>query len=348
MTRILLVGPSWVGDMVMAQSLVAVLKAGRPDAVIDLVAPAWSGRLGPRLPGIAETIPIETAHGRLDFTHRLRFGRALRARRYDEAYVLPNSWKSALVPFAARIPRRIGYVGEFRYGLLNDLRRLDRTALPRTVDRYAALGRPAAAPASAAPFPALSVDRDNGIAVAKRLGLPVGARTVALCPGAEYGPAKQWPAPHFAALADLLARRGYATWIFGSQKDGAIVEQIIARADDLNPAARPANLAGKTGLIDAIDLLALCDAVATNDSGLMHVAAAIGRPLVAFYGSTVSSINPPLTDKAVVLERTLPCRPCFKRVCPLGHLNCLNLIGAEEVAGHLVAQVERTTSVSIA
>jgi heptosyltransferase-2 len=225
-----------------------------------------------------------------------------------------------------------------RYGLLNDLRHLDKAKLQRTVDRFVALASGPGEALPEVPLPVLSHDRLRGWVIAEKFGLTSG-RVIALCPGAEYGPAKQWPATHFAALADILHRQGFQTFLLGSKKDSVIAETIRTQAAMRNPDAAPVNLCGKTTIPEAIDLLTLTSGVVSNDSGLMHVAAAIGRPLVALYGSTVSSINPPLMPRAIVLERTLPCRPCFQRTCPLGHLDCLNLIGAAEVAERLQSEV---------
>jgi len=174
------------------------------------------------------------------------------------------------------------------------------------------------------------------------LGLAMTRPVIALCPGAEYGPAKQWPSSHFAALADRLADAGYATWIIGSPKEAPLGETIAALAAARNHAATPVNLAGRTTLTEALDLLSIATAVVTNDSGLMHVAAALGRPLVALYGSTTPDMTPPLGARVRILERTLACRPCFKRTCPLGHLDCLNLIPAGEVADAVLALAAAT------
>src|SRR5262249_41646973 len=179
--------------------------------------------------------------------------------------------------------------------------------------------------------PVLAHDSGGARVLAAKFGIAGTRPVIALCPGAEYGPAKQWPAGRFAALAGRLAKSGFSTWIFGSPKEAALGESIVALAKAESAAAAPVNLAGRTSLIEAVDLLSLAAAVVTNDSGLMHVAAALERPLVALYGSTTPAMTPPLSDRVRILERTLPCRPCFQRTCPLGHLDCLNLIPASEV-----------------
>lgn len=336
MTRILIVAPAWVGDMVMTESLVAALRRREPGATVDLVAPPWTAPLGERMAGVTTARRFASVHGRFDLVKRIRLGRDLRSEAYDLAVVLPGSLKSAIAPLVAGIPRRRGYVGEMRLGLLNDLRRLDTEKTPRTVDRFAALADDGNGPAPTVTPPVLRHDHEAAAALARKLGLGGTNRpAVALCPGAEFGPAKQWPASHFAALAGLLAERGYDTWLFGSQNDKPVAETIVGLAAARDKQAVPVNLCGSTDLLEALDLMSLTAGVVTNDSGLMHVAAAIGRPVVALYGSTSPAMTPPLATAVRILERTLPCRPCMKRECPLGHLDCLNLIGAAEVADAL-------------
>jgi heptosyltransferase-2 len=336
MSRILVVAPAWVGDMVMAESLVAALHRREPAAVIHLLAPPWTAPLGERMAGVAATHTIASVHGRFDLVKRMSLGRDLKDERYDLAIVLPNSLKSAIPTVVAGIPKRRGYVGEMRYGLLNDARTLDKAKLPRTIDRFVALADDSVGAEPTVTPPILRHDPQAARAIAERLGLASESRPiVALCPGAEYGPAKQWPASHFAALAAILAAEGFAVWILGSAKDKAIGDEIVKLAMAHEESAVPVNLCGATGLLEALDLMSLSTGVVTNDSGLMHIAAAIGRPLVALYGSTSPAMTPPLGKAVRIVERTLPCRPCFKRVCPLGHLDCLNLIGAAEVAERL-------------
>lgn len=331
--KILVVGPSWVGDMVMAQSLFALLKRGgpnAPDTTIDVLAPAWSLPILARMPEVRRGVVMPIGHGEFGFGVRWKLGRELAAERYDQAIVLPNSLKSAIVPFAARIPRRTGFVGELRYGLLNDTRRLDEAALPMTVQRFVALGRPAGSPLPEPfPLPRLTADAANQTDLRQRLGLATDRPAVVFMPGAEYGPAKQWPLPHFAALARELVIRGYQVWVTGSAKDKAAAAEICAD----NPGV--IDLAGRTQLGDAVDLLALAEAAVTNDSGLMHVAAALDVPLVAIYGSSSPEHTPPLAQKVAIRTLRLDCSPCFKRTCPLGHTRCLTEISPESVIAAL-------------
>lgn len=327
-----MIGPAWVGDMVLAQSLFKLLKLQRPQAVIDVAAPAWTLPLLTRMPEVSEAIALPFRHRQLALRERLRFGKSLRSRGYSQAIVLPNSLKSALLPWTARIPRRTGFVGEWRYGLLNDIRRLDKQALPRTVDRFVALGleRGQALPADL-PQPSLAAQSDLALQALHRLGhaLPAGP-VLGLCPGAEYGEAKRWPAEYYAEVAMAALERGWQVWLFGSEKDAAVTAQI-----DTLTGKRCLDLGGKTALGEAIDLMALTSAVVSNDSGLMHVAAALDKPLVAVYGSSDPRHTPPMNPQAAILYLGLECSPCFERECPLGHLNCLRHIQPEQVVSRI-------------
>ncbi|MGH8371379.1 MAG: lipopolysaccharide heptosyltransferase II [Gammaproteobacteria bacterium] len=324
---ILVVGPAWIGDMVMAQSLFITLKQRYPDCKIDVLAPAWSQALLARMLEVRTAIEMPLGHGEFGFAARRRLGIELRANAYDQAIVLPRSWKSALVPFFARIPRRTGYRGEFRYGLLNDIRPLDKTVLTQTVQRFVALGLEAnAALPPPIPQPRLSMEGVQRDWLLRVLNLDTYRPIVALLPGAEYGPAKRWPAEHFAWLARRLVKDGYAVWVFGSEKEKPLGETIVQGLG-----AEAVNLCGRTRLVDAADLLSLAQCAVTNDSGLMHVAAAMGVRMVAIYGSSTPDYTPPLTDKADIVYLRLECSPCFQRECPLGHLNCLKQITVEDI-----------------
>ena len=324
--KILVVGPAWVGDMVMAQSLFKLLRHNNPGAAIDVVAPAWSEPLLARMSEIRRTVLMPVGHGQLGLGARLRIGRAIRAERYDRAIVLPRSLKSALVPFFARVPMRTGFRGELRYGLLNDVRKLDRNRLDQTVKRFLVLGQPPGHPLPEPPAPSLDVDPANLADLIQRLNLSDTVPAVALMPGAAYGPAKCWPLEYFAELAKTIVRAGAAVWVLGSEgerDDGKII------CDTAGQNAH--NLCGHTRLEDAVDLLSVARVAVTNDSGLMHGAAAAGTQVVAIYGSTSPQFTPPLTKRASVTYLDLDCSPCFERNCPLGHLNCLRQITPQQI-----------------
>jgi len=330
--RILVVGPAWVGDMVMAQSLFITLKQRFPNSEIDVLAPSWSKPLLARMPEVHAALMLPVEHGQFGFGVRQRLGRALN-RRYSRAVVLPRSWKSALVPAFSHIPVRTGYRGEWRYGLINDMRRLDKKRLPQTVQRYVALGLEKGAPLPPAiPQPRLKVDVDNQAMLLDINRLRLDKPVVALLPGAEYGPAKRWPVQRYAELAERLVASGRQVWVLGSAKEHELGDAILKHA-----VAGITNLCGSTKLVDAVDLLALAQCAVTNDSGLMHMAAAVGVKLVAIYGSSSPDYTPPLTDKADVVYLKLSCSPCFERECPLKHLNCLNQIAVDDIYRRAVA-----------
>lgn len=306
--KIFVVGPSWVGDMMMSQSLYRTLKALHPAATIDVMAPAWCRPLLEKMPEVDNAIPMPLGHGALAIGERRRLGKQLRENGYTHAYVLPNSFKSALVPFFANIPKRTGWRGEMRYGLLNDLRPLDKDAFPLMVERYVALAydKQKVQKATDLPqpllWPKLSVTESDISTTLHQFSLSTQRPAIGFCPGAEFGPAKRWPHYHYAALAQkLIAEQGYQIFLFGSQKDNEAGEEI---KQTLTPEAREAcfNLAGETSLEQAVNLIASCKAIVSNDSGLMHVAAALERPLVALYGPSSPDFTPPLSHKARVIR----------------------------------------------
>jgi heptosyltransferase-2 len=325
---VLIVGPSWVGDTVLAQPLFMRLHERTPGLELDVLAPPWTAPLVRRMPEVRDVIDNPFGHGDLKVFARRRLGLALRERRYGRAIVLPNSLKSALPPFFAAIAVRTGYRGELRTGVLNDVRRLDEKRLPLLVERFAALAEPHGAPLQRpVPRPRLRADPRNRARALERLQLSTDRPVVAFCPGAEYGEAKRWPAEHFAALAQRVRRAGAQIWLCGSANDAAVAQAIAGRCE--GPGI--ANLCGRTSLADAIDLLSLAAVVVSNDSGLMHVAAALDRPLVALYGSSSPGYTPPLAPQARILTLGLSCSPCFERVCPLGHFRCLRDLAPERV-----------------
>ncbi|CAK1933952.1 lipopolysaccharide heptosyltransferase II [Vibrio crassostreae] len=329
MKKILVIGPSWVGDMVMSQSLYITLKQQNPNCVIDVMAPGWCKPILERMPEINQTIDMPLTHGDFNFFKRRALGIQLREKGYTHAYICPNSAKSALIPWFANIPNRIGWKGEFRYGLLNDLRS-NKQSFQYMVERYIALAHPKESMADSSslggidllPRPSLEIKKDVQQATIKRFNLTTDKSVIGLCPGAEFGPAKQWPVEHYATVANKMIEQGYQVWLFGSNKDQGTTDTIKSLTSNKHQASI-INLAGKTNLIEAIDLLAACETVVSNDSGLMHIAAAVGCHVVGVYGSTSPKYTPPLAKKVDIVSTNIECRPCFKRECPLGHLKCL-------------------------
>ena len=331
MPRILIIAPNWIGDTLLAQPLLARIHQRLPGVTLDALAPAWTAPVLARMPEISRVIETDFAHGPLRLGDRWRLGRSLRAEHYDQAVVLPNTFKSALIPFFADIPLRVGFVGESRYGLLNVVHKLDKNKLPLMADRYAQLAeKPGDPVAPRVAVPHLAVNEANVLITIARLGLDRSKPVAVFCPGAEYGPAKRWPARHFADFARRLAARGVTVWLLGSNKDREVGDEIAAQSGNA-----AINLCGRTDLGAAIDLMSVARWVVSNDSGLMHVAAALGRPLVALYGSSSPEHTPPLarTDKLVRITRIdgLECSPCYQRECPLGHFRCMNELSPERV-----------------
>ena len=330
--NILVVGPAWVGDMIMAQSLFIKLKQTRPQCRIMVTAPDSTLPLVSRMPEIDDAIAAPFAHRRLQLTDRIRLGRQLRRHKFDQAIVLPGSIKSALVPFIAGIPRRTGYRKEPRYGLLNDLRTLNKEKQPRQVQHFVQLGLSADAPLiENTPRPQLESRPESVPDILADLAVPVADTPVlALCPGAEYGPAKRWPARHFAELASLKLNEGWQVWLLGSSRDAPCAQAINDAVH-----GRCVDLSGRTSLDQAVDLLSATTQVVSNDSGLMHIAAAVGRPLVAVYGSSNPNFTPPLGHNTRTVSLQPDCWPCFQRACPLGHTRCLEDLLPERVTDTL-------------
>ncbi len=303
--KTLIIGPSWVGDMMMSQSLYRTLKQINPDNQIDVIAPAWCRPLLNKMPEVNQAITMPLGHGELALTKRYQLGKQFRQSHYHQSIVLPNSFKSALIPFFAKIPKRTGWKGEMRYGLLNDIRQLNKLDFPLMVERYVALAYPQdnIKTASDLPkpllWPKLQVTQDEINLALSNFNIDNKAPLIGFCPGAEFGPAKRWPDYHYAALADKVIKQHAKVLIFGSAKDCEVGKQIMAK---MTLSDHCINLAGQTQLEQVVALIAACKAIVTNDSGLMHIAAALDRPLVALYGPSSPDFTPPLSDKAQVIR----------------------------------------------
>jgi heptosyltransferase-2 len=324
-----------VGDMVMVQSLFIALKRKDPKNIIDVVAPAWSAPVLARMPEIRNVVEVNLQHGKLQFAERYRVGKSLRGK-YDRAIILPRTFKSALIPYFAKIPTRTAYRGEMRYGLVNDMRELDAAVTYKAVEKYLHLAADVSQinqginkTLNIKPeihYPKLSVNEDKRHQSALKLGIDESAHLIAFMPGAEFGPSKQWPGKYFGELATRFTQQGYKVYVFGSPKDKIIGEEIAQASN-----GDAINLCGQTNLEEAVDLLSLAKVAITNDSGLMHIAAAVGRPVVTIYGSITPEYTPPLTDKKEIQYLGLECSPCWKKECPFGHYNCLKDIEVNKV-----------------
>ncbi len=312
--KILVLGPAWVGDMVLAQSLFKILKANNPDCVIDVAAPAWTLPLLERMPEVNAKIALSFKHGELAFWQRIALGRSLKKVGYTQSIILTNSFKSALLPWAAGIKKRTGFLGEMRYGLINDIRPLNKTILQKTVERFVMLGlNSSQALPTNLPIPQLTSSKKSALNTLAKMGIQTSQNKIlGLCPGAEYGEAKRWPAAYYAQVANEAISKGWQVWLFGSDKDVPVTHEINQLTQN-----QCVNFGGKTSLSEVIDLIGLCDTVVSNDSGLMHVAAALNTQLIAIFGSSDPYHTPPMTTKAVIAYLNLSCSPCFQRECPL-------------------------------
>lgn len=314
----------------MAQPLLQLLRQHHPRRPIDILAPAWVAPVWRAMREVDTVVEAPFKHGKLQLRERWDFARKLRSRGYVDAYVLPNTLKFALIPWLAGIPQRVGYKGEMRYGLLNVIHHDDAVKPRPMVSFYAALAdapmRDVPAP-SALPRPVLSVSKEQVDITLSRAGLRLEAPLVLFAPGAEFGSAKRWPTSHFAQLAKLIQQSQPDTQIalLGSGKDKPVCEEIVSEM----PSVR--NLAGVTSLDEAVAFIAQASAVVSNDSGLLHIASALNRPIVAIYGPTDPLHAPPFSDKAASLWLGLDCSPCKQRECPLGHHRCMRDITAESV-----------------
>lgn len=329
--KILVIGPAWIGDMMMAQTLFKLLKLRNPLVQIDVLASGWTRQLMACMPEVNRVIDMPLGHGALGFAVRRALGKSLIKEAYEQAIVLPNSFKSALIPFFANIPLRTGWRGEMRYGLLNDLRILDKQAFPLMVQRYAALALPKDAPAlSSFPYPHLQIELSHRPQLLTKFALQLTRPLLILCPGAEYGPAKRWPEHYFAEVADNKIRAGWQIWLMGSAKDNVVTDAIrnLLLEEERQHCY---NLAGETSLGEAIELIACADAVLSNDSGLMHIAAALQKPLAVIFGSTSPEHTPPLFERVSIITNNIECSPCFERECPKVHHKCLRELMPEQV-----------------
>ncbi len=346
--KILIIGPSWVGDMVMAQSLFKAIVRQDRNTIIDVLAPEWSLAVVDRMPEVRKKIIMPVVHGGLKLRTRYKIAKSLRAEEYDEAIVLPNSWKSALIPFWAHIPKRTGWRGEMRYGLINDMRYLDKQSLPKMVERFVALAYPKEYVEknnikNIEP-PCLTVCRESlGKLFTKFLISPKNKQPIlALCPGAAFGTAKRWPEEYYIELAKEKVQQGWRVWLFGSPQDMPVIHKIQNAVRNIIRETRQAedqqnivddcmNFAGELDLLTRIDILSVVDVVVTNDSGLMHIAAALNKLVIAIYGPTSAAFTPPLGVKSHILQKDLSCRPCAKRECPKKHHDCMRMIKPQEV-----------------
>lgn len=330
MSESLVIAPQWIGDAVMTEPLLRRLHARGERLTVGALP--WVAPVYRAMPQVADVIEFPFQHGGLQFKARRALAKRIEGR-FSRAYVLPNSLKSALLPFLASIPERIGYLGEARVGLLTHRLKNPKNKPPMVAFYSALSGERDVADDK----PQLRLDASVVDTVLLELGLKRGSYVV-MAPGAEFGPAKRWPVVRFSEVASNIAGAGRSVVLLGSGKEAELCDEIAAPVNAVHP-GRCLNLAGKTSLLQALGLINASHRTLTNDSGLMHVAAAFGVPQVAVFGSSSPLHTPPLSDEAQVIwlkndaayQPPLDCAPCFERECPLGHTRCLNDISAARV-----------------
>ena len=299
--KILIVGPSWVGDSVISQSLIKVILSKSKEAKIDVLSPEWTRNIFKRMDEVSETITLPFSHGEMKIKERVDLGKTLKEKNYDQAIVLPNSFKSCLVPYFGEIPIRTGWRGEMRYFLINDMRILDKKIFPRMIDRFVALAfKKNENLPSSIPYPSLKVEEENLDSLRVNFGIDSILPLICLCPGAEFGPAKRWPTNYYSEVANDYLKKNWQVILLGSPNDIPVGEDI---KKNINKESGFLNLIGKTKLVDTIDILSSSNLVLTNDSGLMHIAASVDVPLVALYGPTSPEFTPPLSNKVKVIKK---------------------------------------------
>ncbi len=334
--RILVIAPSWIGDLVMSQCLYMELKKIHPEAEIDVMAPKWCLDVLRRMPEVTDAILMPLGHGVFNLRERYRLGKELRTKHYDMAYILPNSFKSALIPFFAGIKYRRGWLGESRYFILSDYRK-NKKDFPKLIARYTSLAHTNnevknEQDLKEIPTPKLKTIKPDAETAYSKFSINVNSPVLGICPGAEFGPTKKWPPEYYASIAEkyLSSDSHREVWIFGSNKDIKTAEELKENIPD-NLHDRVHILAGLTTIEEAIDLLALCQFVICNDSGLRHVSAAVGVRVIAIFGSTSTLYTPPTTSNALLIESDEPCHPCFKKQCRYGTTACLKNLRSEMV-----------------
>ena len=336
MQSILIIAPNWIGDAVSTQPLLANLKVLYPNSKIDILASNWVAPVYRACSEVHEVIEAKFEHKKLQWNLRKQLAKVIEAKNYQACFVLPNSFKSALIPWLANIPFRIGYRGELRFGLINlALNNPSKVNRPPMVEHYLALSQLLKDDESISLdrlAPKLNVSGAAKQQVEQKLqGANINSDSIyAICPGAEYGPSKRWPTEYFAVLAQQLIKQNSNNQIIllGSKSDHSLAQEITSQGQQ---ASNIHNWCGNTSLDEAIALIGMSKAVVSNDSGLMHIAAALQIPQVAIFGSSDPAHTPPLSDRAKIIWLNMSCSPCHKRVCPLGHLRCLKDILPEQV-----------------
>ena len=341
--KILIVGPSWVGDAVMAQSLYKMIKGSSPLSSIDVLAPEWALGVLNRMDEIDDLIVLPFGHGDIRIRDRIDFGKSLRDRSYDQAIILTNSLKSSLIPYVARIPKRTGWLGEMRYGFINDVRKVNQEKHKLLIEKFSCLSvKPLVGDSNEIPWPSLSIDLPNLSKLLSKFSFNEVGKSIAICPGAEFGPSKRWPAKYYAEIVRYYLTNNWQVFILGSKNDLPVAKEI---EDHISCTEKDSfiNFTGQTSIQDAVDILSTCDLVLTNDSGLMHIAAAVNVRLLALYGPTSPEFTPPLSKKAKIIKKTEGFKKIRRGDLKDGYHQSLTMIKPEEVINRLSSLMKDIT-----
>ena len=321
--KFLIIAPSWIGDLIISQSLIKYLKKEYQDCQIDIIVRPELVKLAKMMPEVQNIYSLDIEHKELGLIKRHILAKEIKKYSYSTSIILPNSFKSAIIPWLANVPLRVGYNRELRLFLLNKKYSLIKHK-DSMVNRYLKL---ADGSYSDSIRPSLVINRDLADSIGRKYLINNSKKNIVLCPEAEYGSAKRWPTNKWVQLANFYKEKNYNVYLLGKNKNLDIKYNSVLKKDSV------ISLLGKTSLEEATYLLSLVDLVITNDSGLMHITASVNTNLISIFGSSSPFYTPPLMKDQFgeVVYKALKCSPCFKRECPLQHLNCLNHISAEEI-----------------
>lgn len=346
----LIIAPNWIGDAIFSHGLIKVIKNQYPEADIDVLAHERIACVYEMMPEVNQIHGANNEKSKLNFWTRVQIARKISKQNYTHAYIINNAWKHALIPFLARIPNRIGWLGEFRFILVNQWRLLNKKMFPDMLSKLSSLGLPKNKQLEVhymreQLYPKLQANKQNQFKILTNLGLHQSLSSnkpiVAISPGSDNGTSKRWPATKYAFLIQKLIKINCEVWIFGSPKEKNLSDYIMqhtGKSDSIH------NLTGRTNLDEALDILGLCNVAVCNDSGLLHASAALGLGVVAIYGPTSENFAPPLTVNKAVITEDVKCRPCNQHECPFGHHACMETIEVDRVLSKVKFLLEKKKS----
>mgnify|MGYP001200948281 FL=1 len=321
--KLLIIPQNWLGDIVMSQTLLKKIKSNNPKTSIDILVNSSLKNLVERMPEINKVIILDCNHRELGLFKRLRLAKEIKKSSYDQSIVLSRSLKSSLIPYFAKIPIRTGELGELRYLLINDLKEFSKESRRKTASRYISMYSDNNEELSENYYPSLDSNSENIKNLSEKYDLKKDKKVIIFAPGAAFGPSKMWPVNKFRELGKKL-NNDFKILILGSNNEKSIGNDIVTNKNMVN-------LCGKTSIADAVDLMHISKFCVSNDSGLMHLAAATNTKSISIYGSTSPDFTPPLTKNKDIHYKGISCSPCFEKKCKYGHYNCLVDIHSDDV-----------------